>query len=80
MDVVKLLNVHLLLYAPSQVDQCGFASAVARAVGDDDGSGSRGNVEHAPAALFPELWDQQTHQVIWPIEVDGDVIGKVLWV
>jgi hypothetical protein len=54
--VVKPLDIHLALGARRQVDKGGLAGAVAGAVGDGDGAGARGDVEHAPAALLAEVW------------------------
>ena len=78
--VVQLLDVHLALRARRQVDQGGLARAVARAVRDGDGTGARRDVEHAPAALLAELGQQQAHEVVRPVEVDGNVVDEVMGV
>lgn len=76
MDVVKLLDVHLLLRTGREVDQRGLARAIARAVRDGYGAGPRGNVEHTAATLLSELGYEQAHEVVRPVEVYGDVADE----
>jgi hypothetical protein len=52
MDIVKPVDVDLLLRTAREVDESRLAGAVARAVRDIDRPGTRRDVEHATAALL----------------------------
>ena len=76
--IVQPLDVDLLLHASSEVDQRRFAGAVAGAVRDGDGAGSRSNVENTAAALGLEVREEKTHEVVRAVKIYGDLVDEGL--
>ena len=75
---MQFLDVKFLLHASSKVDQRRLAGTVAGAIRDGDGAGSRGNVEHAAAALRLEVREKKTHEVIRTVKVYSELVDEGL--
>lgn len=77
MYIIKPIDIKLLLRARGQVDERRLAGAVARAIGDVHCPRPGGNVEDATATLLTEGRQEQAHQVVWPVKIDGDVVDEL---
>lgn len=78
MDVVQAINVYFLLSTACEVDQSSFAGAVTGAVWDIDCASSTGDVEDAATTLLPEDWQKESHKGIGSMEVDLELLEKLL--
>ena len=77
MHVIEAFDIDLLLRTGRQVDQGGLAGAIACAVRDIYGAGTRGDVENAPATLLSEGRYQKSHQIVRSVEIDGKVANEL---
>ncbi len=80
MNIVKPLDVKLLLQTPRQIEQCRFAGAVANVPGDNDSPSARGDIQHDAAALFAEDGRNKTHEEVGAVEVDCDIVNEIFGV
>lgn len=80
MDVIKSVNVDLLLSTSCKVYQGCFARAVASAVRDVDCASSTGNVKNTTAALASEDRQEKAHENIRSMEIDLELLDKLLWI